>query len=248
MNKHTKPRQRRTSLDFEKKFLPGLAIDTVIFGFHESQLKILLLQYENTGLYALPGGFIRKNENLDNAAKRILSERTGIQNIYLEQFYTFGDTGRDDKTPMRKIMKGKGLTVEKDHWLLRRFVSVGYYALVDHTKAMPIPDLLSDGCAWHDLSDLPSLMMDHNSIATKALETLRLNLDRKLIAFNLMPETFTIIELQKLYETILGQKLLRTSFQRKMLSLGILERISKKLTGGAHKAPYLYRFSSGNLN
>jgi 8-oxo-dGTP diphosphatase len=235
---------KRTNIDFEQNFLPGLAIDTVIFGFHENQLKILLLQYENTGLFALPGGFIRKKENLDDAAQRILQERTGLKNIYLEQFYIFGNLDRDDKAPMQKIMKGKGLTPEKDHWLLRRFVSVGYYALVDYTKAVPNPDLLSDSCKWYDLSGLPSLMLDHASIVEKALETLRLNLDRKLIAFNLMPETFTIIELQKLYETILGQKLLRTSFQRKMLGLGILERIAKKLTGGAHKAPYLYRFTS----
>ena len=234
--------QLQNSADFDASFLPGLAIDVVIFGFHENQLKILLLQYENTGLFALPGGFIKKEENLSDAAKRVLQERTGLQNIYLEQFYTFGDLSRFDKLPMQKIMTVKGLTPADDHWLLRRFVTVGYYALVDYTKAVPIPDLLSDSCDWHDLFDLPLLMLDHKSIMEKALITLRENLDRRLIGFNLMPETFTMGELQSLYETILGQKLLRTSFQRKMLNLGILERVAKKWTGGAHKAPYLYRF------
>jgi hypothetical protein len=144
-------------------------------------------------------------------------------------------------------MIGKDLIPTNDHWLLRRFISVGYYALVDYTKAVPIPDLLSDYCDWYDLSNLPSLMLDHKMIIKKALTTLRENLDRKLIGFNLMPETFTMGELQSLYETILDQKLRRTSFQRKVLNLGILERGAKKWTGGAHKAPYLYRFISNKI-
>src|SRR3712207_6092670 len=134
MNKHQAlVKKLQNSEDFDESFLPGLAIDTVIFGFHENQLKILLLQYENTGLYALPGGFIKKGENLSDAAKRVLQERTGLQSIYLEQFYTFGDLDRYDKAPMQKIMIGKGLAPANDHWLLRRFVTVGYYALVDYT-------------------------------------------------------------------------------------------------------------------
>lgn len=228
--------------DFEKMFMPGLAIDAVIFGFHESQLKILLLEYENTNLFALPAGFIKKDESLNDAARRILTDRTSLQNIYLEQFYVFGDIERHDPEPMRAIVQGKGLGLLKDHWLFGRFLTVGYYALVDYTKAIPIPDLLSDKCEWHDLDKLPRLMLDHNKIVNKALETLRANLDQKLIGFNLMPESFTMGDLQSLYETVLGEKLLRTSFQRKMLNSGILERIDKKYTGGAHKAPYLYRF------
>ena len=237
--------QLLTSEEFDRMYLPGLAIDAVIFGFHQNKLKVLLLQYQNTGLYALPAGFIKRDENLNDAAKRILSERTGLQNIYLEQFYTFGDVSRHDQAPMQKIMEGKKLKPAANHWLLRRFVSVGYYALVDYTKAVPIPDILSDSCDWYDLSNIPSLMLDHKTMMEKALTTLRENLDRKLIGFNLMPDTFTMGELQSLYETILDQKLRRTSFQRKMLNLGILERVAKKMTGGAHKAPYLYRFGKG---
>ncbi|MCW3113829.1 MAG: hydrolase [Segetibacter sp.] len=236
-------RQELKADDFEKLFMPGLAIDAVIFGFHENQLKILLLEYENTNLWALPGGFIKKDESLNDAARRTTFDRTGLQNIYLEQFYVFGDIERHDPEPLRTILEGKGQGLFKDHWLFGRFLTVGYYALIDYTKATPNPDLLSDKCEWHDLENLPFLMLDHEQIVDKALETLRANLDQKLIGFNLMPESFTMADLQSLYETILGEKLLRTSFQRKMLNLEILERVEKKYTGGAHKAPYLYRFS-----
>ncbi|MFD2937043.1 NUDIX hydrolase [Spirosoma flavum] len=230
-------------------FLPGLALDFVVFGFHQNQLKILLLEYRNTGLFALPGGFIRQDENLNDAARRVLAERTGLIDIYLEQFYIFGDLARHDAVPLRAIMEAKGVIPTDDHWLLRRFVSVGYYALVDFTKAVPIPDLLSDTCDWYELSSLPQLMLDHQAIVQKALETLQADLDRKLIGFNrwaapLLSETFTMADLQSLYETILGQKLRRSSFQRKILSLNILERLDKKYSGGAHRAPYLYRFTS----
>ncbi|AUD00762.1 NUDIX hydrolase [Spirosoma pollinicola] len=223
-------------------FLPGIAIDAVIFGFHQNQLKILLLEYRNTGLMALPGGFILATENLNDAARRVLSERTGLDDIYLEQFYVFGDLNRADPAPMRAIMTAKGLIPAEHHWLLGRFISVGYYALVDFTKAVPIPDSLSDSCGWYDLSNLPPLIQDHKTIVQKALNTLRTDLDRKLIGFNLLPETFTMADLQSLYETILDQKQHRSGFQRKMLSLGILERLDKHYSGGAHKAPYLYRF------
>jgi hypothetical protein len=223
-------------------FLPGIAIDLVIFGFHEKQLKVLLLEYENTNLFALPAGFIKEEEDLNDAARRVLTERTGLQDIYLEQFYVFGNKARHDPGPLRTIMKGKGLEPAEDHWLLKRFVSVGFYALVDFTKAVPNPDSLSDRCEWYDLSNLPPLMLDHKSMVEKALETLRINLDQRLIGFNLLPGAFTMGDLQSLYETILGEKLNRTSFQRKILGLDILERLEKKWTGGAHKAPYLYRF------
>ncbi|GAB3497159.1 NUDIX domain-containing protein [Spirosoma knui] len=229
-------------------FLPGLAIDLVMFGFHEDQLKILLLAYKNTDLFALPGGFIKETENVNDAARRVLSERTGLHDIYLDQFYVFGDTSRHNAAPLRAIMQAKGISPVETHWLLRRFVTVGFYALIDFTKAVPIPDLLSDRCEWYDLGALPPLMLDHEQIVQRALETLQANLDRKLIGFNLLGDTFTMGDLQSLYETILGQKLHRSGFQRKMLSLGILERVEKKFSGGAHKAPYLYRFARGRAN
>ncbi len=233
----------QNSEDFDKMFLPALAIDTVIIGFHQNKLKVLLLQYENTGLYALPGGFIKKKENINDAAKRVLFERTGLKDIYLQQFYLFGDIARYDTVPLRTIMLGKGMRPGKDHWLLRRFVSVGYYALVDYTKVIPRPDILADSCSWYSLPVLPPLILDHKAIIEKAIHSLQLSLNDNLSAFNLLPETFTMGELQNVYETILGTKLLRTSFQRKILNLGILEQVAKRWTGGSHKAPYLYRFA-----
>lgn len=224
-------------------FLPGLALDFVIFGFHAQELKILILEYENTDLFALPGGFVRENEDLESAARRVLAQRTGLTDIYLEQFHTFGSLQRYDPAPLAQIMQAKGHVAQPDHWLLRRFVTVGYYALVDFTRAVPQPDAMADRCAWYELNQLPSLMLDHESIVAKALETLRETLDRKLIGFNLLEEAFTMHTLQRLYETVLGEPLNRSSFQRRMLSLGILQRLEKTYTGKAHKAPYLYRFA-----
>jgi len=224
-------------------FMHGLAIDVVIFGFHDQQLKVLLMRYNKTGVVALPGGFIHKKENLNDAATRIVSERTGLKDIYLEQFYVFGDYERSDPQPMKDILTANNIKHDDNHWLLQRFISIGYYALVDFTKVVPNPDTIFDSCDWYDLAGIPKLMQDHNAIIQKALESLRADLDNKLIAFNLMQEEFTLGDLQILYETILDKKLLRPAFQRKMLGLSILERVAKKWTGAAHKAPYLYRFS-----
>lgn len=230
-----------------KGFIHSLAIDAVIFGFHENQLKVLLLEYKSTGLFALPGGFIKDRENLNDAASSVVFRRTGLRNIYLEQFYTFGNYSRYDPAPMKAILKAKKTPAPASHWLLQRFITVGYYALVDFTKAIPTPDAISDSCKWYDLNELPALMQDHNLIIAKALETLRVSLDQKLTGFNLLSAEFTMGELQSVYETILGKKMLRAAFQRKMLSLGILELVAKKMTGKAHKAPYVYRFIKNNV-
>jgi 8-oxo-dGTP diphosphatase len=226
-------------------FIKGIAIDAIIFGFHDNLLKVLLIEYKRTGIFALPGGFIGERENVNDAAKRVASERTGLKNLFLDQFYVFGDYARFDPEPFKIVMSANGINPTADHWLLQRFVSVGYYALVDFTLATPTPAAIFDSCEWYDLNKMPKLIQDHTLMINKALATLRTNLDNKLIGFNLLPQDFTMGELQKLYETILGKKLLRSAFQRKMLSLDIMERVAKKWTGGAHKAPYLYRFVSG---
>ena len=223
-------------------YIPHLALDFVIIGFHEQELKILILEYENTGLFALPGGFVRMNENLEDAARRVLSERTGLTNLYLQEFHTFGSMQRSDPSSMRAIMQGKGLIPEDQHWLLRRFITVGYYALVDFTKVSPQPDSMADRCDWHEYGRLPQLMQDHTEIVQFAMQHLRANLDQELVGFSLLGEAFTMQTLQNLYETILGEKLNRSSFQRRMLQLDLLERLEKSYTGKAHKAPYLYRF------
>ncbi len=223
-------------------FLTHIAYDSVIFGFSGEKLKILISEYHNTGLFALPGGFVRHDENLNDAVSRGLKERTGLGNIYLEQFYTFGDMARYQPQVMQTLLEANGHLNESNRWMLERFISIAYYALINYNDVVPQPDALSDSCEWYDVNALPPLIFDHEKIVAKALKTLRENLERKLIGMNLLPPKFTIPDLQKVYEAILGEKLIRTNFQRKMLSLGILERHEKQYLGGAHKAPYLYSF------
>jgi ADP-ribose pyrophosphatase YjhB (NUDIX family) len=229
-------------LPSEKDFLSNIAYDSVVFGFSGTTLKILVLKYHNTGLFALPGGFVKRNEHLSDAVKRGLRERTGLDNIYLEQFYTFGDKDRSDPEAMKIIMEANGYTPEPSHWMLDRFLSVAYYALINYEEVDLKPDPLSDSINWYELDRLPPLMQDHRKIVELALQTLRENLDRKLVGGKLLPEQFTMKELQQVYEAILGKKLRRTTFQRKMLNLEILERHEKRYSGKAHKAPYLYSF------
>lgn len=223
-------------------YLRHIAYDSVIFGFSGEKLKILITRYHNTGLYALPGGFVRGDENLNDAVRRGLKERTGLGNIYLEQFYTFGDVARYKPEVMQTILEANSHSIEKYAWMLDRFVSVAYYALINYNEVVPTPDALSDSCDWYDMDELPNLMLDHAEIVDKALQTLRANLDRKLVGMNLLPSRFTLGELQKVYEAILGEKLHRGTFQRKMLSLDILKRHEKQYSGAAHKAPFVYSF------
>lgn len=226
-------------------YLPHIAYDSVVFGFSGVELKILLMEYHNTGWFALPGGFVKPDEDLDVAVQRGLRERTGLDQIYLEQFHTFGSVARYQPDVMRTILEAGGYSVADYHWLLDRYISVAYYALINYEEVTPRPDVLSDSIEWYPVAALPDLILDHNHIVAKALEALRTNLDRKVVGVNLLPQRFTMKELQRVYEAILGEPLRRTSFQRKMLSLGILERHEKRYSGGAHKAPYLYSFRKG---
>ncbi len=225
-------------------YLPHIAFDSVVFGFSKGKLKILLMEYHATGWFALPGGFVKRDQTLEDAVKNGLFQRTGLHNVYLEQFHTFGSLERFKPEVMKRIFEASNHPIDWDHWLLDRFFSIGYYALIDHEKVTLQPDAISDSIAWYDIDQLPTLILDHDKIVQKALQTLRENLDRKLIGGNLLPDRFTMNELQAVYESILGEKLRRTSFQRKMLSMDILERHEKLFTGKSHKAPYLYSFKT----
>lgn len=226
----------------KEDYLQNLSYDTVIFGFNGKQLKILILEYHNTKLFALPGGFIKRNESLDDAVKRGVKERTGLDNIYLEQFQTFGSMTRSDPDAMIRIIKENNPKGEIDDWLLERFISVSYYALINYDEVTPMPDALSDSINWYAVDELPALMMDHGKIVDKALQVLRDNLEKKLVGMNLLPSKFTMKQLQKVYEVVLGEELRRTTFQRRILGMNILERHEKLFQGKAHKAPYLYSF------
>lgn len=225
-----------------EELLSGLSIDCVIFGFHDHQLKVLLLKFKGLEWWALPGGFIAKSEGIDEAASHILKERTGLEKIFLTQFHVFGDIDRKNNDFDDQAIAAGLLPEANKEWFRQRFITIGYYSLVDYSKAVPVPDAISDHCEWYSLDDLPVLIQDHQQIVDKALWTLRTQLKYYPIGINLLADKFTMPELQALYETILDRKLDRRNFQRKMLGYDILIRHNERRSGGAHKAPYLYSF------
>ncbi|MBD0258859.1 MAG: NUDIX hydrolase [Cytophagales bacterium] len=185
---------------------------------------------------------MHKTEDVEAAAGRVLYDRTGLTGVFLRQFYLFGRPDRSHSDFNRKMLEARQIPGDSPHWFLQRFLTLGFYALVDFSRATPRADTLSEDCRWWDLAAVPGLILDHGQILQKALETLRLQLDHEPIGHKLLPEKFTMPELQKLYETILGKKLDRRNFQRRILGFGILERLEERRSGGAHKAPYFYRF------
>jgi 8-oxo-dGTP diphosphatase len=234
----------------EQDYIQQVSIDCVIFGYQEKQLKVLVPKLDFRGdFWALPSGFILQEEGIDQAARRILEGRTGIKDIYLEQFRVFGDTERTSITFFERLIQlnqeklgEKQFNRKEFEWITRRFISLGYYALVDINKVVPKKNEIDESIEWYNIKNLPRMIMDHNEIVEQALETLRNNLDQKLTAFNLLPETFTMKEVQELYEAIFDKPFARNNFQKKILDLNVLERLEKKYTGAANKAPYLYRF------
>lgn len=198
--------------------------------------------------WSLPGGFVAKNETLEQAAARVLQERTGLSEIFLSQFHVFSDPTRANPALKQDKLEKAGISLKNYEWLYQRFLSVGFYALVEFSKVEPQPDVFSDHCEWHNIDQLGSLMMDHRQILEKALVAMRLQLRYQPIGYNLLPGKFTMPELQKLYETILGKELDRRNFQRKVLSYKILKRLPERRLGVAHKSPYLYTFEIENYN
>ena len=236
----------------EQDYIQQLSLECVIFGYHDRQLWVLVPKLDFKGdFWALPSGFIYQEEDTDAAAHRILRHRTGLHDLYLEQFHVFGRAGRkaqalldqliEQNPRLRKAGEKHRATYE---WFSRRFISIGYYALVDMRRVTPRKTALDSAIEWYSIKSMPPLIMDHQEIVDKALDTLRRDLDDKLHAFNLLPETFTMKEVQRLYEAIYDRTFSRSNFQKKILSLNVLERLGKKYTGAANKAPYLYRFAS----
>ena len=236
--------------DYLESCLPSVSLDLVIFGFHESQLKVLLLRFKEANDWLLPGGRVGKNENLEDAAYRSLQERTGLGRLFLQQFHTFGQVNRLtyfswQETLVRLGLEETAAKLAVDNALLGAYrdVSVGYYALVEYTKVNPMPDFLTDECRWWDIDQIPPLLFDHNDMIRLALKTLRRQLSYQPIGYNLLPDTFTMSELQSLYETILGRSLDRRNFYKQIIHYDVLERLEKRPTIPSSKAPYLYRFN-----
>ncbi len=203
-----------------------LTVDIVVFTVRDERLQILLVRrgvppFE--GQFALPGGFVQKNESLDDAAKRELSEETGTKNIYLEQLYSFGDPKRDPRG---------------------RIVTVAYYALIPADQAPLIAGTDAAEAVWHPVDALPKLAFDHGEIVSYALTRLRGKLEYTSVGFELLPKKFTLSELQHLYEIILSKPLDKRNFRRKIEAQGVLKALKEwQKTGRKPARLYSFRMS-----
>lgn len=232
----------KSTISLFSDFLDHISLDCVVFGFNNNELKVLMLQLSHSKEYGLPGGFLKKDETLESAASRVLKERTGLDDIFLKQFKVFSEPSRSNYNSAIK----EALDTESGpifEFFSKRFISIGYYALVDFSKVNPTPDSFSDNCTWKNVGQDIPYMLDHKSIIADALEELRHQLNNQPVGYNLLPGKFTMPELQKLYETILGKELDKRNFQRKILSYKILNKLEERRTGGAYKSPFLYAFN-----
>lgn len=204
---------------------PALTVDCVVFGLDEQNLlKVMLIKRNLTpfrGEWALPGGFVRIGESLEAAAMRELHEETGIQKVFLEQLYTFGDLNRDPRD---------------------RVVTVAYYALVNLAEQKIHAQTDASAAAWFAISDLPPLAFDHDRILATAIARLKGKVRYEPIGFELLPKKFTLSQLQKLYETVLNTKLDKRNFRKKILSMDLLIDLNEMQKDVAHRAAKLYRF------
>jgi len=227
-----------------KHYVPHVSIDCAIFGYHERQLKILLINIKTVDGLCLPGGYIKRTETLTEAAQRIVAERTGLKDLFLQQFKTFGDPGRArmSKVDEKKLSVILGVGMDENNWLMDQTISIGFYAITDFSKVDPRPDFLSDYCRWYDVRELPKLLFDHGEMVKDALHMMELQLYHYPIGINLLPSTFTLTEIHALYETLLGKKLDARNFSKKLVFLGVIKKLNRKRNIGPHRSPFLYRF------
>jgi len=226
-----------------KQFLPNLSIDLVIIGYQNNKLKCLLLQIDEKWL--LPGGYIRINESVDDAAIRILKERTGLDNPHLKFLSVFGNKDRQFKNEWKEFIKNNKLVWKDDYWINNRFVTLTYYSLVNIAEIHPTPGIMDEAIFWFDFDDLPEIWMDHKSILTEARNRLKEDLKHEQLTYNLLPGKFTMPELHQLHQAILEEKLDRSRFQKKILSTGLFDRLPKKTKKNSPgQNPYQYRIKS----
>lgn len=204
---------------------PTLTVDCVVFGVDEEGLKLLLIQRGHDpykDCWALPGGFVEIDETTDHAALRELQEETGTRDIYLEQLYTFSAVDRDPR---------------------QRVVSVAYYALVKPSDLRVQAGSDAQDVRWFNARELPQLAFDHKHIVTVGLERLAGKVRYVPIGFELLPEKFTLGQLQSLYEHILGRTLDKRNFRRSFLKMGVLDALDEYQTGVAHRPSQLFSFN-----
>lgn len=210
---------------FHEYETPLVTVDVVIFTVQDQKLKVLLIKRRHEPYihhWALPGGFIRVGESLQGAAERRLFEETHVENVYLQQIRAFGKPERDPRA---------------------RVISIGYYALVSSNSIKPIALQDVEDVGWYGVNELPTLAFDHNLIITTAVQSLQETLEETPVAFQLLPEKFTLTELQRVYELIENKPLDKRNFRKKMLSSGILAETGELKKEGRHRPAQLYRFS-----
>ncbi len=204
----------------------ALTVDCVVFGFDEAELKVLLIQRGIApfqGRWALPGGFVRVEETVDEAARRELAEETGLSDVFLEQLYTFGTVNRDPR---------------------ERVVSVAYYSLVKLAEHPATGASDASDAAWYPVASPPTLAFDHAEILQTALQRLRGKVRYEPIGFELLPQKFTLSQLQHLYETVLQTELDKRNFRKKILAMGLLVPLKEQARTGAHRPAQLFRFDA----
>ncbi|HKF58316.1 MAG TPA: NUDIX domain-containing protein [Blastocatellia bacterium] len=206
--------------------MPAVAVDCVIFGLdlETKDLKVMLIERDLepfAGMWAIPGGFVRRGESLERAAARELEEETGINDVFLEQLYTFGDPGRDPRG-----------------WV----ISVAYYALVSPEGHRIVDRTDARQAAWFTVKRLPRLAFDHARIVQAALERLRGKLSYAPVGFELLPRKFTVRQLQNLYEIVIGRKLDNRNFRKKIFGMDLLRELDEMQHGVPHRAARLYSF------
>jgi 8-oxo-dGTP diphosphatase len=204
---------------------PLVTVDIVLFTVIQNRLKVLLIQRKQPPydhMWAIPGGFIHMGETLEEAASRRLLEETNVNHIYLEQLGSFGRPTRDPRA---------------------RVITVAYYALVSAEKLHVKAHANAEDVGWFSITELPELAFDHAEIVQKALNKLKENLELSSVAFQLLPEKFTLTELQRVYELVLGKPLDKRNFRKKILASDILKDTSETKMEGYHRPAQLYSFS-----
>ncbi|NJB72085.1 ADP-ribose pyrophosphatase YjhB (NUDIX family) [Saonia flava] len=234
----------------DKYYIPNLTIDCAIFGYHGKELKILLAKWRGLDGWGLPGGFIKKKETLSNAATRILKEKTSLDKLYLKQFHVFGDSEfrRKEKEGLSFSPGNNRYLLPKNSWLHERTISIGYYALVEYSQVNLMTDYFIEELVWQDINQVPKLLFDHNEMLSYALRNMRINLYHIPIGYNLLPNKFTLPEIQSLYETILDKKLDRRNFSKKLLKLELIKDTKEVKKIGQHRSPKLYQFDMKKYN
>lgn len=186
-------------------YLRNVSIDNVIFGYHNKELRVLLQRPQGIHKWVLSGGYIKRTESIDEAAKRIAKERTGLNNLFLTQFMAFGNPNRtkDSDISVKLVNQLVDTKKVKDLWIFDYFVSIGYYTLTEFELVKPSGEFNMEECQWWDIQKPPPMLFDHKEILEAALKAMRLHLYHYPIGYELLPQKFTLPDIRTLYETIL---------------------------------------------